>query len=88
MNDLRFWKFAVALLAVFVLVHRAADRRIAFRPHRFNVQLDTWSVPHVEVTGARPVGMRMLSVLTRDGGEHWLVTMSPGDLAARLEPAA
>jgi hypothetical protein len=32
--------------------------------------------------------MRMLIVRTRDGGEHWLVTMSPGDLAARLEPAA
>jgi hypothetical protein len=64
------------------------DRRIAFRPHRFNVQLDTWSVPRAEVTGARPVGMRMLIVRTRDRGEHWLVTMSPGDLAARLERAA
>jgi hypothetical protein len=64
------------------------DRRIAFRPHRFNVQLDTWSVPRAEVTSARPMGMRMLVVRTRDGGEHWLVTMSPRDLAARLEPTA
>jgi hypothetical protein len=64
------------------------DRRIAFRPHKFNVQLDTWAVPRSEMTGARTSGLRMLIVSTGDGAEHWLVAMHPRDLAARLEAAA
>jgi len=64
------------------------DRRIAFRPHRFNVQQDTWAISRSEVTGTRAEGLRMLIVRTRDGAEHWLVTMHPRDLAARLEAAA
>lgn len=63
------------------------DRRIAFRPHRFNVQLDTWTVPRAEVTGTRTEGLRMLVVSTRDGAEHWLVAQHPRDLAARLQAA-
>ncbi len=55
------------------------DRRIVFRPHRFNVQLDTWAVPRSEVTGARAEGLRMLVLSTRDGAEHWLVAMHPGE---------
>jgi hypothetical protein len=64
------------------------DRRLAFQPHRFNVQLDTWSVPRSEVTGTRTAGLRMLIVSTRDGAEHWLVAMDRSDLVARLTPAA
>lgn len=64
------------------------DRRLVFRPHRFNVQLDTWAVPRSEVTGTRAEGLRMLIVTTRDGAEHWLVAMAPRDLAARLDVAA
>ncbi len=63
------------------------DRRIAFRPHRFNVQLDTWSVPRSEVTSARTEGLRMVILNTRDGAEHWFVAMHPRDLAAKLEAA-
>ncbi len=61
------------------------DRRLAFRPHRFNVQLDTWAARLDDVVGVRTEGTRMVLVATKDGAEAWFVTMSPRDVAAKID---
>lgn len=59
------------------------DRRIGFEPHRFNVQLDTWSVPRASVRGARREGSRLL-LLETDRGEEIFVAAKPEAIAARV----
>jgi len=59
------------------------DRRLAFKPHRFNVQLDNWSVPLGAVRSATAEGARLLLLDTHRGGEI-LVTENPRRLAAEL----
>jgi hypothetical protein len=60
------------------------DRRLAFRPHRFNVQLDTWSMPLAELAKADPVGTRLLVLHDRAGAESWLVVWNTDALAQEL----
>jgi hypothetical protein len=59
------------------------DRRLAFKPHRFNVQLDNWSAPLWAVHGVRAEGARLL-LLDTDRGEEILVTPDPAKLAEEL----
>lgn len=59
------------------------DRRVGFEPHRFNVQLATWSVPRAAVRGAHSEGSRLL-VLDTDRGEEIFVAAQPDALAARV----
>jgi len=50
------------------------NRRLAFRPHRFNVQLDVWSMPLAEIEQVVPEGTRFLVVTTAGAKEpEWLV---------------
>jgi hypothetical protein len=57
------------------------SKRLAFRPHRFNVQLDTWSLPLKDVERLECEGARLLLVYGR--GLHdpsWIVAISPASL--------
>jgi hypothetical protein len=49
------------------------SRRIAFRPHRFNVQLATWSLPLAEIARVEPDGERLVLVHARGRTEPELV---------------
>ncbi len=50
------------------------SRRLAFRPHRFNAQLATWSVRLEEIADLRAEGDRFLVVALSGGAaEQWLV---------------
>lgn len=60
------------------------NRRIGFRPHRFNGQVDTWSVPREQLRRARPEGTRLL-VLETDAGEEILVVPNPDRVAEKLQ---
>lgn len=62
------------------------NRRIGFRPHRFNVQLDTWSIPREQLRQARPEGSRLL-ILDTDAGEQILVVPNPPRVAEKLRAA-
>jgi len=69
------------------------SRRLAFCPHRFNVQLDPWAVPRADLTGLTVEGSRFLLVAHRGAPEpDWLVVPDPAEVAraidARLLPAA
>jgi hypothetical protein len=71
----------------------ATDRRLAFRPHRFNVQLDTWSVPLADLAALRTEGARFLLVTTQGTSaeraeEHWLVVQHPERVRAQIEQLA
>lgn len=58
------------------------SRRLAFRPHRFNVQLATWSLPLADVDRLEREGMRILVVQARDRQEpEWIVVRSVDGLA-------
>lgn len=64
-------------------------RRLAFRPHRFNVQLATWSMPLDTLDRVEREGLRLLIVHPRDGGAPaWLVAPETAKLAAALERVA
>jgi len=67
-------------------------RRLAFRPHRFNVQLDLWSTPLADIQGVAPEGSRFLVVTTRACDEPvWIVVPSAAhvieEIRARMGPA-
>lgn len=62
------------------------DRRVAFRPHRFNVQLDTWSARYADIRSVATSGARFVDLSLTDGSEAWLVVMRPADVAAKLQP--
>lgn len=64
------------------------DRRLAFRPHRFNVQLDTWSVPRSQIRSAESSGARFLVLHTAAGSDEWLVVWNPEELASELTGGA
>jgi alkanesulfonate monooxygenase SsuD/methylene tetrahydromethanopterin reductase-like flavin-dependent oxidoreductase (luciferase family) len=69
------------------------NRRLAFRPHRFNVQLATWSVPLVDLQGLRTEGSRFLLLTTKSASEdrtqeHWLVVQDPERVREQIERLA
>jgi hypothetical protein len=64
------------------------NRRIGFRPHRFNVQLDTWSAPLENVVSVEPEGERFLVLELEHGEPQWLVVQSPRVVAADLAALA
>jgi hypothetical protein len=55
------------------------DRRLGFRPHRFNVQLDNWSLPFDQILRTRVEGTRLV-VLDTTAGEEILVAPDPDGL--------
>jgi len=61
------------------------NRRVGFRPHRFNVQLDTWSARLEDIESFEVEGARFL-VLKTAGSEAptWLVLMNPQAVGERL----
>lgn len=64
------------------------SKRLAFRPHRFNVQLEPWSVPLADLERVETEGARMLLVHVRGQREPaWLVAMAPGRVAERITEA-
>lgn len=62
------------------------DRRLGFQPHRFNVQLDPWSVPFEAIHDVRTEGARLL-LLDTEQGEEILVSEAPAQLAERIRAA-
>lgn len=57
-------------------------RRLGFQPHRFNVQLGTWSVRLEDVRGLACEGTRFLLVDTGSPGrQEWIVAPRPDVLA-------
>ncbi|MBX7114286.1 MAG: hypothetical protein K1X64_08120 [Myxococcaceae bacterium] len=63
------------------------NRRLGFRPHRFNVQLTTWNVRHSEIRGAYCEGDRFL-VIQGMKRHDWLVVWHSGDLAKEIAALA
>lgn len=61
------------------------NRRIGFRPHRFNVQLDTWSALLEDIVSVEPEGERFLVVQLEHGEPQWFVVWKPRIVAADLE---
>src|SRR6185503_13793911 len=61
------------------------NRRLAFRPHRFNVQLATFSVPLDKIRSLTSAGSRFLVVTTDAPKPEWIVTWNPRELAQFLE---
>ncbi len=63
------------------------DRRIGFRPHRFNVQLETWSATLDDIATVEQEGARFL-VLTVTGSDdqEWLVVQNPQQIAEQISP--
>lgn len=61
------------------------NRRLAFRPHRFNVQLGTFSVALDQIRELAIEGSRFLVVTTNAPKPEWIVTWNPGELARFLE---
>jgi hypothetical protein len=58
------------------------DRRLGFKPHRFNVQLSTWSVRLPEIRGVAIEGDRFLVVDAMEGRQpEWIVVMNPQQVA-------
>lgn len=57
-------------------------RRIAFRPHRINVQLDTWSIPLERITHTANEGSRLLVVFTPE--PNYLVVQAPATTRAAI----
>ncbi len=62
------------------------SRRLAFRPHRFNVQLATWSAPLPDVERFELSGARLVQVHLRGAKEPaWLVIEQTARLTEYLE---
>jgi hypothetical protein len=58
------------------------SRRILFRPHRFNVQLDTWSLALDQIARLEPEGQRLLLVHARGvPAPDWVSVNAPDRLA-------
>lgn len=65
------------------------SRRLGFRPHRFNVQLDTWSARLGAIEPSRVEGSRFLVVRAAgSAAPAWLVVMNPEGLRARFTELA
>ncbi len=61
------------------------NRRLGFRPHRFNVQLQTWSTPLETIDEVTCEGQRLVGVHVEGTSEPvWFVSMSAEQLAQRL----
>lgn len=60
-------------------------QRLGFRPHRFNVQLDPWSIPLEAVRESNVEGTRLLVLKSEASREpEWLVTQNPAALVEKL----
>lgn len=60
-------------------------RRVGFRPHRFNVQLATWSVPIGDVLGTSVEGERFLLLETKGAKDpEWIVVMRPEEVGREV----
>ncbi|WP_223636662.1 hypothetical protein [Corallococcus sp. EGB] len=69
------------------------DRRLGFRPHRFNVQLSTWSIRHDEIESVRHEGERLLVIGVRGAAKpEWLVVSDAAalehEVAALAQPVS
>jgi hypothetical protein len=62
------------------------NRRLGFQPHRFNVQLDLWSLPLEQITKLERVGTHGIVVWAGDHEAAWLVSIERDNLVTRLEP--
>ena len=61
-------------------------RRLAFRPHRFNVQVGTWSARLEDLRDMRTEGTRFLLVqVAGKTAPEWFVASQPGRLAQYLQ---
>lgn len=61
------------------------DRRLAFRPHRFNVQLDTWSANLEHIHELAQEGTRFLVLTVGDRREtEWIVVSDPASLTKKI----
>lgn len=64
-------------------------RRLGFQPHRFNVQMATWSTRLEDLRGLAREGLRFLLVDTGAPGQHeWIVAPHPDQLAALVTALA
>ena len=64
-------------------------RRLAFRPHRFNVQVTTWSAGLEDLRGMRSEGSRFLLVEVQGASKpEWFVVWSPDRIAKYLQALA
>ena len=64
------------------------NRRLGFRPHRFNVQLGLWSTPLVDILDVAPEGTRFLVVKTRASDEpEWIVVPGAVHVAEEIRAA-
>ena len=61
------------------------DRRIGFRPHRYNVQLETWSTPFDAVRAVRDRLPTYVLLDLHDGRTERLVVQHRKDIAAYLD---
>lgn len=62
--------------------------RLGFCPHRFNVQLTTWSVRRADITGVSVEGERLLLVTHAGAAEPaWFVVPDPRQVAREIDPA-
>jgi hypothetical protein len=60
-----------------------SSRRLLFRPNRFNVQLNTWSVPLADITRLEHEGSRLLIVhVAGKTAPEWIVVNEPARVAA------
>ncbi len=57
---------------------------IAFRPHRFNVQLDTRMLPLKKVRSIRAEGSRFIVIDVADQPEEWMVVLNAAKIAQYL----
>lgn len=69
------------------------NRRLGFRPYRFNVQVSTWSIRHDEIESVRHEGERLLVIGVRGAAKpEWLVVADAAalerEVAALAQPAS
>ena len=62
-----------------------SDRRIGFRPHRYNLQLETWSTPFEAVRAVRDRLPTFVLLDLHDGKTEKLVVQNRKDVAAYLD---
>jgi hypothetical protein len=62
------------------------QRRLGFRPHRFNVQLATWSCGLSEIRSLRSEGQRLVVIETAPG-DDWVVVANAAAAADELSVA-
>lgn len=69
------------------------DRRLGFRPNRFNIQLSTWSIRHEEIESVHHEGQQLLVIGVRGAAKpEWLLVSNAAalerEVAALAHPAS